>query len=124
MLTKTRYSLFYLATYLMLTGVGLMFAPLWTLQLLLSNGHYDTVFVQFLGAFMIAVSVLVIQMIRFRLNVLYPTTVFIRLFFIASITWFYAATRDPLFLVILGVVGLGVILTTSGLILDRRKSKS
>jgi len=119
--TKTRYSLFYLATYLFLTGTGLLAAPEWTLRLLLSNTHYDTVFVRFVGSFMIGLSVVVIQIIRHRVEVLYPTTVVVRLFFLACITWFYASTRDPVFLVMLGVVGLGVLLTTTGLILERRK---
>ena len=121
MQTKTRYSLFYLATYLFLTGVGLLIAPDWTLRLLLSNGHYDAVFVRFVGALMIGLSAVVSQIIRYRVDVLYPTTVAVRLFFLACITWFYLSTRDPVFLVMLGVVGLGVLLTASGLILERRE---
>ncbi len=50
----TRLSLFYLAGYLSMTGVGLLFAPLASLRLLAATGAYGSPFVQFTGAFMIA----------------------------------------------------------------------
>jgi hypothetical protein len=118
---SSRDSLYYPATYLSLTGMSLVIAPSWTLGILFSNGQYDGVFVRFVGMCMVALSVLVIQIIRYRLEVLHRTLVFIRVLFIASITWFYFSTWDPVFLVIIGVVGLGVLATTTALILERRR---
>lgn len=116
----THYSFFYLAGYLSLTGIGLLIAPDAMLKLLLSNREYDDVFVRFTGSFMMALSIIVAQIIRHRIEVLYTTTLFVRSFLIVCIIWFYMMTRDPLFLVVLAVVGLGVVLTTSGLITDKK----
>ena len=120
---KTRLSLFYLVTYLFLTGVALLFAPQLSLKILFSTGHYENAFVQFTGAFMIALSILVAQIIRHRVAVLYPTTLFVRSFFIVVIVTLYFQTNDPLFLVVLAVVSFGVALTTTAFLLDRRSGK-
>jgi hypothetical protein len=121
---KTRLSLYYLAMYLFVTGAGLLFAPQLSLKLLLSSGHYDNTFVQFTGAFMIALSMLVVQIIRHGVEVLYSTTLFVRTFFIAVIGALYLQTNDPAFLVVLAVVGAGVTLTATALLLDRRAQTS
>jgi len=123
MKSKTRLSLYYLATYLFFTGVGLLFAPQFSLKLLLSTGHYENTFVQFTGAFMIALSVVVSQIIRHSVEVLYTTTLAVRVFFIVVIVWFYVQTQDPLFLVVLAVVALGVALTVTSYMLDKRAIK-
>ncbi len=117
---KTRLSLYYLVTYLFVTGAGLLFAPRLSLKLLFSNGHYDNTFVQFTGTFMIALGMLVAQMIRHRVDLLYPTTLFVRAFFIVVIVALYLQTSDPMFLVVLAVVAFGVALTSTALLLDRR----
>ena len=69
---------------------------------------------------MIALSILVAQIIRHRVAVLYPTTLFVRTFFIVVIVALYLQTNDPLFLVVLAVVSVGVALTTTAFLLDRR----
>lgn len=61
-------------------------------------------------------------MIRTRSSELYPATLFMRVYFIACFVAFYAMTRDPLFLVLIGIVGLGLILTLSSYLLDREGS--
>jgi uncharacterized protein YjeT (DUF2065 family) len=121
MTSYARLSLYYLFGYLTLTGLALLFAPDISLRLLLATRTYDDTFVRFTGAFMIALGVVVLQFIRYQVAVLYPTTVGVRVFFLACITWFYQRTHDPLFLVVFGVVALGFVLTTTGLILDRRR---
>ena len=102
-----RASLFYLATYLSLTGLAFLFRPQCSLDLLGTNRSYDAPFVQFSGAFMLALAIIVIQIIRWRLEVLHTTTVFVRLFFLAVIAWLFLSTREPLFAAIFGVVTLG-----------------
>lgn len=118
-MTWTRTSLFYLATYLTLTGLGFLLLPRATLAALQAEHAYDDVFVRFVGAFMLAVATLVVQIVRHRLEVLYPTTLGVRLFFLAVITGLYLETHDRLFLVILAVVGLGFALTAAGLWAER-----
>ena len=61
-------------------------------------------------------------MIRAGSSELYPATLLIRAYFIACIAVFYAMTGDPLFLVLIGIVGLGFVLTLGSLLLDRKSS--
>ena len=72
---------------------------------------------------MIALSVVVSQIIRHSVEVLYTTTLVVRVFFIVLIVWLYMQTKDPLFLVVLGVVALGVALTATSYLLDKRIDK-
>lgn len=116
-----RASLFYLATYLSLTGLGFLLWPTATLALLGTSRSYDLTFVQFTGAFMLALAALVSQIIRLRLDNLHTTTVAVRVFFLVVIARFFASTGDPMFLIIFGVVALGLLLTLSGLVLDYRR---
>jgi len=119
---RTRLSLFYLAGYLLPTGLLLLVAPRMTLRLLWSNGDYGSdVFVRVAGLLLLAVGFIVVQIIRYRAEVLYPTTLMVRAVFLIGFLGFYLYTRDPLFLVILGVVGLGFILTGTSYWLDRRE---
>jgi hypothetical protein len=53
---------------------------------------------------------------------LYPATPFIRVYFIVCIGTFYTMTRDPLFLHLVGIVGLGFVLTLVSYLLDRKNS--
>jgi hypothetical protein len=59
-------------------------------------------------------------MIRARASEQYPATLVVRLFFLVCIAVFYAMNRDPFFLVLSAVVGLGFVLTLSSYLLDRR----
>jgi len=53
---------------------------------------------------------------------LYPSTLVLRSVFLAGFLGFYLHTRDPLFLVVLGVVGLGVLMTGTSYWLDLSRS--
>jgi uncharacterized protein YjeT (DUF2065 family) len=121
---RTRLSLFYLAGYLLPTGLLLLVAPRATLRLLLSNGDYGSdVFVRVAGLLLLAIGIIVVEIIRLRVEALYPTTLMVRALFLAAFLGFYLYTRDPLFLVILGVVGLGFLLTGTSFWLDRRERR-
>jgi hypothetical protein len=61
-------------------------------------------------------------MIRYRLTVLYPTTIVIRLLISATLIGLYVSTGDPFFLVILVVVAIGIFLTGTSYLLDRRQA--
>jgi uncharacterized protein YjeT (DUF2065 family) len=119
MLERTRLSLYYLVSYLWLGGAGLIAAPTLAARLLQSNADYPPVMLRALGMFMIGLGIVVVQIIRHRLDVLYPTTLAVRLFFCVCLTAFYFGTRDPLFIVLLGIVALGVVLTGVTLLRER-----
>ncbi len=118
----TRLSFFYLVGYLSLGGVGLLVAPELALRLLGATGSYPPVLARFLGAFMIGLGIIVGQIVRHRVEVLYPTTLIVRVVLLGTIVGLYVESRDRLFLVLTGIVGLGMLLTTAGLLTDRRAS--
>jgi hypothetical protein len=121
---KTRISLFYLGSYLVIIGIGLLLAPHQTLKILQSNGDYGDVFPRVSGMLMSGLGLSIFGMIRARSHEQYPATLFIRAYFIACILVFYAMTRDPLFLILIAIVGLGLVLTLSSYLLDRRNSSA
>ena len=119
---KTRLSLFYLGSYLTLIGLGLLLAPVKTLELLQSNAEYGDVFPRMAGMLMSGLGLAVFGIIRARVPELYPTTLFIRMYFLVCIAIFYWMTSDPLFVVLVVIVGIGFVLTASSYVLDRRSS--
>ena len=119
-MTRTRFSLFYLAGYLIPAGLLLLLAPTFSTRLLLSNGDYGNVFPRLAGMLLIGLGILVVQIIRLRLDQLYTTTVAIRLFFVVCLVVFYAMSQDPFFLVLVAIVGLGLIFTGISFYLDRQ----
>jgi hypothetical protein len=120
---RTRRSLLYPAAYLTGSGLGLALAPTWTLRMLGSNGHYDPVMVQFAAVFILGLAVLVIQTFRLGLDVLYPTLIAVRVGFCACYVALFADTRDPFFLVVLGVVAAGLIASSITYAIDRRRAR-
>jgi len=121
-MNTTRLSLLYLGSYLVLIGLGLLFAPHGTLKMLLSNRDYDDVFPRIAGMLMSGLGLAIFGMIRARASALYPATLVLRVYFLACFVAFYAMTRDPLFLVLIGIVGLGLVLTLSAYLLDRKSA--
>ena len=82
---RTRLSLFYLAGYLLPTGLLLLVAPRVTLRLLQSNGDYGSdVFVRVAGLLLLAIGIIVVQIIRRRVEALYPTTLLVRALFLVA----------------------------------------
>jgi hypothetical protein len=116
---RTRLSLYYLAGYLTLGGFALLLIPSQTLHFLLASGHYGQIFPRFTGMLMSGLGLNIAGIIRARAQVLYPATLFVRSFFIICLIVFYWLSSDPLFLVVLGVVLLGVGLTLTSYLLDR-----
>ncbi|MEW6436865.1 MAG: hypothetical protein AB1508_06815 [Pseudomonadota bacterium] len=119
-MTRTRLSLYYLASYLVVIGFGLLAWPHATLVLLRSNGDYSDVFTRLAGMFMSGMGLSIFGMIRARSEQQYPTTLFVRTYFIASLVAFYAMTKDPFFLVLIAIVVLGFVLTLGAYLLDRQ----
>jgi len=117
---RMRLSLFYVASYLVTSGLGMTFAPDLTLRLLFSTGTYETTFVQMCGLFVIGLAVFVIETIRRRIHGLYPAIIGVRVVFCIGYVVLYLRTRDPFFLAVLGTVGFGLVLSTVCIALDRR----
>lgn len=118
----TRLSFFYLIGYLSVGGLGLLVAPELALRLLGATASYPAALVRLLGAFMVALALLVGQIVRYRVEVLYPTTLMVRVVLLGTIVGLYFESHDPLFLVLSGIVALGMLLTTASLLTDRRAS--
>ena len=120
-MNKTRLSLLYLGSYLVFIGLGLLFAPAGMLRLLQSNGEYGDVFPRVAGMLMSGLGFSVFGIIRAGVPALYPATIFIRIYFLICLGVFYRMTSDPLFLVLIVIVGIGLVLTLSFHFLDRGK---
>jgi hypothetical protein len=101
----------------------LLFFPREGLRLLLSNGDYGDVFPRVAGMLLAGLGATVLGIILTRSEALYPATLGVRAFFLACIGAFYWQARDPFFLVLLTVVGFGVVLTLSGYLLDRNRTR-
>ena len=118
---RTNLSLYYVATYLLGAGIALLLAPRLALQLLLSTGDYGEILPRLSGLLLLGLGLLVVQIIRHRVSALYLTTLAVRVVFCAGFVALYALSRDPLFLVLLCVVGIGVLATSVSYALDRRQ---
>ena len=116
---RTRKSLYYLAGYLILIGLGLLLVPDRMLKLLLSNGQYGDVFPRLAGMLMSGLGFSIAGIIRARAQSQYPGTLLVRSYFIVCLLAFYWISADPLFLVIVGIVGVGAALTLACYLVDR-----
>jgi len=123
-LRRTHLSLYYLAGYLLVAGVALIATGQFAMRLLLSNGEYGDALPRLLGVVLLALGILIAQIIRHRLEVLYPTTLVVRGLILAVLAGLFVSTRDPFFLVLIGIVGFGVLLTGTSYVLDRRGSSA
>lgn len=113
-------SLYYLAAYLLGAGIALIFAPSLALRLLFASGNYGDVMPRLLGVVLLALGIVIVQIIRHQLEVLYPTTLIVRVFIVAVLAGLLVYSRDPLFISLLVVVGLGMVLTGASYLSDRR----
>lgn len=119
---KTRLSLYYLATYTTLTGIALILAPEAVLGMLFSSdpARWGDLGTRFGGLMLLTVGIIVIQVIRHRVEALYPTTLFARSLIVAVFLGLYAYSGDPAFLVLIGVVGLGLVFTGLAYLRERK----
>jgi len=117
---RTNLSLYYLAGYLIPAGLLLLFVPEWATKLLLSNRTYDYAPFHLAGVLLLVIGILIAQIIRHRLEMLYSTTLVARALISATLLWLFLSTGDPFFGVILVIVLIGVALTGAGYYPDRR----
>jgi uncharacterized protein YjeT (DUF2065 family) len=120
---KTRLSLFYLAGYLLFGGLGFLFFPQTILTIFLSNGTYSDLMVRFTGILLLSIGIIVVQLIRYRAEELYKTTLIVRTMILLALSLFYFMYKDPLMIVLSVIVGFGYIFTLTSYMLDQ-KSKT
>jgi uncharacterized protein YjeT (DUF2065 family) len=121
---RTNLSLYYLAGYLVPAGLLLLFVPEFATRLLLSNRTYDYAPFHLAGVLLLVVGILIIQIIRYRLEQLYATTLVARALISATLLWLYLSAGDPFFAVVLVIVLIGVALTGASYVLDRRETQA
>ena len=116
-----RLTLTYVATYLLIGGIGLALAPSFTLKLFLSSGDYGDVMPRVAGMFMIGLSGIVAQFLYYRDYKYYPYSVVLRSFFVLFMFILYAKSGDPLFLVLNVIVLIGLVPSIYTLIRERSR---
>jgi len=115
-------SLYYLAAYLLGAGIALILAPSLALKLLFASGQYGDVLPRLLGVVLLSLGIVIVQIIRHQLEVLYSTTLIVRTLIVAVLVGLFIYSHDPLFISLVVVVGLGMVLTGSSFLLDRRST--
>jgi len=117
---RTNLSLYYLAGYLVPAGLLLLFVPELATKLLLSDRTYDYAPFHLAGVLLLVLGILIVQIIRHRLEQLYTTTLVARALISATLLWLFLNTGDPFFGVVLVIVLIGVGITGASYWLDRR----
>ncbi len=117
---RTHLSLYYLVGYLIPAGIALISSPQFVLRLLLSNGDYGDVMPSLVGIVLLALGIVVLQILRLQAEALYPTTLIARSVILVCLVGMFIYARDPLFISLLVIVGLGFVLTGASYLMDRR----
>jgi uncharacterized protein YjeT (DUF2065 family) len=117
---RTYLSLYYLVGYLFPAGLLLLLVPTFATNLLLSNQTYDEPPLRLAGLVLIALGILVAQIIRHRVEVLYTTTLIVRGMLSLGLFALLVSTGNPFFGVVLVIVLIGVALTGASYLVDRR----
>jgi uncharacterized protein YjeT (DUF2065 family) len=118
---RTRRSLFYLAGYLFPTGLGLLLAPQWFMKLLFANHEYSDAFPQFSGALLIGLGIVVVNVIRYGSPLFYRMTLLVRIPIWLCTLAIYLQSGETFFLAVLGVLGLGIVITGSTYLYERNR---
>lgn len=116
---KTRRTLFYLASYLLITGLALLFFPDLFLKLAFATREYPGAFVRFSGILMIGLATVVVNIIRFGNKDFYRATLIARVPMWIATLGLYFYTQETFFIVVLAVLGTGIVLTSSAYLSER-----
>ena len=102
-------TLTYLVTYLAIGGIGFTLFPNQTLELFLSNGDYGDIMPRMTGMFMCALSFLIFRIIRNEDWHYYSATIYVRSTIVLILSWLYYKSSDPMLLILMGIVLIGLI---------------
>jgi len=117
---RTHLSLYYLAGYLLPAGLLLLIAPTFATKLLLSNQTYEEPPLRLAGLLLVALGILIVQIIRHRVEILYTTTLVVRSVISLGLFSLLVSTGNPFFGVVLLIVLVGIALTGMSYLIDRR----
>lgn len=117
---RTNLSPYYLVGYVVPSGVLLLFAPTFATQLLLSNQTYDEAPLRLAGLVLLAFGILIAQIVRHKVETLYATTLAVRIVLSTGFVYLLVSTGNPFFGVVLLFVVIGIALTGTSYLLDRR----
>ena len=102
-------TLTYVVIYLAIGGLGFMFFPKQVLKLFLSNGDYGDIMPRMVGMFMCALSFLIFRIVKNEDWHYYLSTIYVRTGIVITMGWLYFKSQDPMFLVVTGIVLVGLI---------------
>jgi hypothetical protein len=117
-----RISLMFVASYLFLTGLGLLVAPGATLQLMGSSVDYGSIMPRWVGMFSVALAAFISQVLKHKLTVLYPLGFLMPGAMLFGFLALYFKSGDKLFLTVAAVVAVGVAATGVSLWHDRKRA--
>ena len=99
----------YVAAYLAIGGLGLMFVPDQFLKLFQSNQEYGEAMPRMVGVIMLALSGLIARILQFEDYKYYGYSILARTIIVLMLFYVYTIDRDPFFLIINGIVLVGLI---------------
>ena len=102
-------TLTYIVIYLAIGGLGFTFFPNQILELFLSNGNYGDIMPRIAGMFMCALSFLIFRIIRNEDWHYYSATIYVRSSIVLILSWLFYKSGDPMLLVLMGIVLIGLI---------------
>ncbi len=121
---RTRVCIWYVAGYLIVSGLALVLAPGATLSMMFSDADYGLVMPRWVGMLSLALGTLVGQVVRHGVVVLYPLSFFMPAAMLVGFVGIYLQSRNPLFLGVIAVVGVGVVTTGMSMLIDRVSSRA
>ena len=105
--------------YLFFGGLGFLCVPDATLRMLSSNTMYDDAIVRLVGAFLLALFIVVARMVYLRLEAFYTTSLYVRVHLLAVVLWLYQRSSNLFFITFAGIIGVGVVLTAVGFLAEQ-----
>jgi uncharacterized protein YjeT (DUF2065 family) len=116
-------TLTYLATYLIGGGIGLALAPDFALDLLQSDQEYGDVMPRVVGMFMVALGSLIALFVAKSDYTYYPFSIAARTGIVIFLFILYSIDQDPLFLVLIAIVLIGLLPSYYAFYEERSASK-
>jgi hypothetical protein len=91
------------------------------MKLLFANHEYSDAFPQFSGTLLIGLGIVVVTVILYGNPLFYRMTLAVRIPLWLGTLGIYLHTRENFFLVILAVLGLGILITGSKYLSERKR---
>lgn len=86
-----------------------MLFPGQVLEIFLSNGNYGDIMPRMTGMFMCALSFLIYRILRNEDWHYYSATIYVRSAIVLVMAWLFYKSGDPMFLILIGIVLIGLI---------------